>query len=82
MALGGSLSAGYVMWRVRGGVLVTSLPEETVSLTSVLGHVGVDKLDGIISDGGSEDGGHGNLRDNFVFLRVNTHNGSLHLSFD
>jgi hypothetical protein len=63
-------------------VLVTGLPEETVSLSSVLGHVGVNELDGVISDGGSEDGGHGDLADNGSILRVNTHNWSLHLSFD
>jgi hypothetical protein len=30
-----------------------------MSLSSVLGHVGVDELDDIVSDGGGEDSGHG-----------------------
>jgi hypothetical protein len=45
-------------------VLVASLPEDTLSLASVLGHVGVDELNGIVSDGGSENGGHRDLTDN------------------
>jgi len=32
-----------------------------VGLTSVLGHVGVDELDGIVTDGGGENSGHGDL---------------------
>ena len=40
------------------GVLVASVPEDGMSLSSVLGHVGVAELDDIISDGGREDGGH------------------------
>jgi len=41
-----------------GGVLVTGVPVDSMSLSSVLGHVGVAELDEIISDGGREDGGH------------------------
>ena len=41
-----------------GGVLVASVPVDSMSLSSVLGHVGVAELDEIISDGGREDGGH------------------------
>jgi len=41
-----------------GGVLMSLLPEDTVSLTSVLGHGGVAERDDIISDGGTEDSGH------------------------
>ena len=41
-----------------GGVLVTGVPEDGMSLSSVLGHVGVAELDEIISDGSSEDGRH------------------------
>merc|ERR1719464_2298385 len=40
------------------GVLVTGVPEDGMSLSSVLGHVGVAELDEIISDGSGEDGGH------------------------
>ena len=41
-----------------GGVLVTSVPEDSMSLSSVLGHVGVAELDEIVSDRSREDGGH------------------------
>ena len=40
------------------GMLVTSPVEDGVTLSSVLGHVGVAELDEIISDGGGEHGGH------------------------
>lgn len=43
------------------GVLLTSLVVDTMGLTSVLGHVGVNKLDGIVTDWCGEDGGHSNL---------------------
>ena len=39
-------------------MLVSSVPEDGVTLSSVLSHVGVAELDEIISDGGGEDGGH------------------------
>ena len=41
-----------------GGVLVAGVPEDTATLTSVLGHVGVAELNDIISDGGREDSWH------------------------
>jgi len=41
-----------------GGVLVASMPVDGVTLSAVLGHVGVAELDNIITDGGSEHGGH------------------------
>jgi len=41
-----------------GGVFVTSVPENGVTLSSVLSHVGVAELDEIVSDGSGEDGGH------------------------
>lgn len=41
-----------------GRVLMSLLPEDSVSLSSVLGHVGVDKLNDVVSDGGREDLGH------------------------
>ena len=42
------------------GVHHTSLPEDSMSLSSVLVHVGVHELNDIVSDGGSEDCGKGN----------------------
>jgi hypothetical protein len=39
-------------------VLVTSVPENGMTLSSILGHVGVAELNDIISDGGSENGWH------------------------
>jgi hypothetical protein len=54
------------------GVLVALEPENSVCLSSVLGHVGVHELDGVVSDGGSEDCGHVDAANNFGFLRVNT----------
>lgn len=61
------------------GVLLTSLIENSVGLTSVLGHVGVDELDGVISDWGSEDSWHWHL---LLLFAVNAHNGSCsHLFF-
>lgn len=41
------------------GVLVTLLVEDSMSLSSVLGHVGVAERDDIVTDGGGHDGGHG-----------------------
>ena len=65
-----------------GGVLLSSHPENSMGLSSVLGHVGVNELDGIVSDGGGENGGHGDVAHNFSILGVNTHNGAGgHLSF-
>ena len=41
-----------------GRVLVAGVPEDTATLTSILGHVGVAELNDIISDGGRKDGWH------------------------
>jgi hypothetical protein len=61
-----------------GGVLLTGLLEHTMGLSAVLSHVSVHKLDGIISDRGGEDGGHGNVTDDLVGrgAGVNGNNGS------
>jgi len=61
-----------------GGVLLTGLLEHTMGLSAVLSHVSVHKLDGIISDRGGEDGGHGNITDDLAGrgVRVNGNNGS------
>ncbi len=63
-------------------VLLASLEEDTVGLASVLGHVSVDELHGIITDGGGEDSGHGDLLEVLVLLAINAHDGSCgHLFF-
>jgi len=54
------------------GVLVALEPENSVCLSSVLGHVSVHDLNGVVSDGGSEDCGHVDAANDFGFLRVNT----------
>ena len=55
----------------------TSLVEDSMSLSSVLVHVGVNELDDIVSDGGGEDGGHGEGAGIFgAILGVNADNGS------
>jgi hypothetical protein len=59
-----------------GGVLVTLVHGDTVGLATILGHVGMNKLDGIVTDRGSEDSGHLDLACNSAFFGVNTHNGS------
>jgi hypothetical protein len=46
-------------------VLHASLVEDSMSLSSVFVHVGVDELNNIISDGGGEDGRHGDGAGNF-----------------
>ena len=38
--------------------------EDSMSLSSVLGHVGVAERDDIVTDGGAEDGGHRGLSGN------------------
>ena len=59
-------------------MLLALLVEDTVGLTSVLGHVGVDELDGIVTDGGGENSGHGDLFEGLLVgdSGVNAHNGS------
>jgi len=61
-----------------GGVLLTGLLEHTMGLSAVLSHVSVHKLDGIISDRGSEDSGHGHVTFNLVgsSAGVDGNNGS------
>jgi len=59
------------------GMLMSLLPEDTVSLSSVLGHGGVAERDDIISDRGAEDSGHsGVLGGHFSFVVVDTDSGS------
>lgn len=53
-----------------GGVLHTSLSEDSVSLTGVSGDLVVNELDDIESDGGSADSGEGNLADDFSSVGV------------
>jgi len=59
-------------------VLLTLLVEDSVGLASVLGHVGVHELDGIITDGCGENSGHGDLLEGLLggLSGVNTHDGS------
>lgn len=47
-------------------MLHTSLGEDSVSLSGVLGDLVVDELDEIESDGSSADGRKSDLRDNFL----------------
>jgi len=47
-------------------VLVTSLEENSVSLSSVLAEVGVNELDDIVSDWGSENSWHWDAVNDFV----------------
>ena len=69
-------------------MLVTLEVEHTVSLTTVLAHVGVDERHNIVTDGGGEHGGHGgfsrNLGDFVVAIEgVDTANwAGGHLVFD
>jgi len=49
-----------------GGVLHTSLGEDSMSLTGVLGDLVMDELDDIESDGSSADSGEGDLGNNFL----------------
>ena len=62
-----------------GGVLMSLLVENTVSLTSVLSHVGVAEGNDIISDGSRENGGHSGLSgdgNNLLFSSVYGANGA------
>ena len=57
-----------------GGVLVSSMPENSVSLSSVLGHVGVAELDKVISDWSSEDSWHwGAILDSIGVAGIDAH---------
>lgn len=51
-----------------GRVLLTSLSPHTMSLSAVLGHAGVHELNDIVSDGSSEDCGHGHVADDFALV--------------
>jgi len=58
-------------------VLVASLEVDSVSLSSVLGHVAVAELDEIVSDGSGEDGGHGGGADDlFGIVGVDADGGT------
>ena len=48
------------------GVFVTSNVVDSMTLSSVFGHVGVAELDEIVSDGGSEHSGHVDGADDFI----------------
>lgn len=53
------------------------LVEDSMSLSSVLVHVGVNELDDVVSDGSSEDSGKRSGSGNFgAVLRVNANNRS------
>lgn len=54
-------------------VLMALKPEHSVCLTSVLWHVCVDELDGIVSNRSGKHCGNSNLSNNGVFFWVNTH---------
>ena len=57
-----------------GGVLVASVPVDGVTLSAVLGHVGVAELNEIVTDGGGEHGGHvDGAGDAVVLVGVNAH---------
>lgn len=59
------------------GVLHASLVEDSVSLSAVLVHVGVNELDNVVSDGSSEDSGEGDgVLDLGAGLGVDADNGS------
>ena len=56
-------------------MLLASKVPDSVGLDSVLGDVGVDELNDIISDRGSEHSRHGNLANNVVVISSpNAHN--------
>lgn len=59
-------------------MLLALLEEDTVCLTSVLGHVGVHELDGIVTDGCGENSGHANLLEGLIggLSGVNAYDGS------
>ena len=42
-------------------MLLASLVEDGVTLSSVLGKVGVNEVDEVVSDGSREDSGHGDV---------------------
>lgn len=53
---------------------MSSMPENSVSLSSVLGHVGVAELDKVISDWSSEDSWHwGAILDSVGVAGIDAH---------
>ena len=58
------------------GVLLAGLVVDGVSLSSVLGHVGVHEVNDVLSDGGREDSGQGEGTSNFVVVSVDGDDGS------
>ena len=63
---------------------MSSMPENSMGLSSVLSHVAMDELDKVISDWGSEDSWHwGAILDGVRVSSVYTHGGTgSHLSFN
>ena len=57
-------------------MLLSSLVEDGVSLSSVLGHVGVDEMNDVLSDGGREHGGEGQGTGGLVVVGVDGNDGS------
>lgn len=57
------------------GVLLSLHPVDSMSLSSVLGHVGVNEGNGIVSDGGRENSGHVNGASNLSVLGVDGNDG-------
>jgi len=59
-------------------VLLALLEENSMGLASVLSHVGVNELDGIVTDGCGENSGHANLLEGLVIgdSGVNAYDGS------
>lgn len=74
----GNTSDGTTSAPRLGGVLLASLVEDSVRLTTVLSHVGVNELNGIISDGCAEHSGGRNLRHggSARFVGVHGHDGT------
>ena len=59
-------------------MLMAGLGGDSMSLSSVLGHIGVDEVNYIISDGCGEDSGHWDAVNNFglSLFRVDTNDWS------
>lgn len=74
----GNTSDGTTSAPRLGGVLLAGLVEDSVRLATVLSHVGVNELDGIISDGCAEHSGRRNLRHGggASFVGVDRHDGT------
>ena len=74
----GNTSDGTTSAPRLGGVLLASLVEDSVRLATVLSHVGVNELNGIISDGCAEHSGSRNLGHggSATFVGVHRHDGT------